>query len=77
MSRIEKHPMWENIRKWRHAQKQLAQDLHNKAGVPLQCCCIEEVKQFQAVLPNYQIHVLSKEHFNAIIYERPKGGILI
>ena len=35
-------------------------------------CGIEEVKKFQAVLPEYQIHVVSKDHFNAIIYAGPE-----
>ena len=77
MARLESHPQWHNIRSGRHIQQQLAMDLHNKAGVPLQKCGFEEVKQFQAVISNYQIHVLSKEHFNGIIYEGPKGGVPI
>ncbi|WAQ94828.1 LOW QUALITY PROTEIN: hypothetical protein MAR_007299 [Mya arenaria] len=74
IARIEKHPQWDYIRKGRHAQKQLALNLHEKAGVPLKRCGIEEIKQFQAVLPNYKIVVLSKNHFNAIIYEGPEDG---
>ncbi|WAR05107.1 hypothetical protein MAR_020476 [Mya arenaria] len=76
-STYRKHPHWDNIRQGRHAQKQLAINLHDKAGVPLQRCGIEVVKQFQAVLPSYKIIVLSKEHFNAIIYEGQEDGIPI
>lgn len=77
MARLESHPQWQNIRSGRHIQQQLALDLHKRAGEPLKKCGLEEVKQFQTVLSNYQIHVLSKEHFNAIIYEGPEGGVPI
>ncbi|WAQ94778.1 hypothetical protein MAR_007249 [Mya arenaria] len=63
IARIEKHPQWDYIL-----------ILHEKAGVPLKRCGIEEIKQFQAVLSNYKIVVLSKNHFNAIIYEGPEDG---
>lgn len=58
-------------------QKQLAEELHRKANVPLHRCGIEEVKQFQATLLEYQIHILSKDHFNATVYSGPGGGIPI
>ncbi|WAR15803.1 hypothetical protein MAR_030397 [Mya arenaria] len=74
IAQIENHPQWNSIRLGRAIQGQLAETLHQKAGVPLQRCGIEEVKKFQAVLPNYQIHVLSKEHFNGIIYDGVEGG---
>ena len=77
IARIEKHPYWENIRKGFEPQKSMAIDLHRKADIPLNRCGIEDVKRFQAILPAYQIHVLSKEHFNAIIYEGPNEGIPI
>jgi hypothetical protein len=77
MARIEKHPQWNSIRQGCAIQRQLAETLHRKAGVPLSKCGLDEVKKFQAVLPNYQIHVLSKEHFNGIIYDGVEGGIPI
>ncbi|WAR12282.1 ZN777-like protein [Mya arenaria] len=77
IARIEKHPQWNNIRLGHHAQKQLALNLHDKAGVPLQRCGIDEVKLFQSALPDYKIVVLSKDHFNAIIYEGQEDGIPI
>ena len=76
-ARIEKHPQWNSIRQGRGIQRELAIDLHKKAGIPIESCGIEEIKQFQSVLLNYQIHVISKEHFNAIIYKGPDGGIHI
>ncbi|WAR29495.1 ZN358-like protein [Mya arenaria] len=77
IARHENHPQWNSIRQGCAIQRQLAEELHKKAGVPLQRCGIEEVKKFQAVLPNYQIHVLSKEHFNGIIYDGIEGGVPI
>lgn len=49
----------------------MARQMHFTAGVPLQQCGIEEIKAFQRVLIGYQIHVVSKQHFNSIIYEGP------
>ena len=77
IARHENHPQWNSIRKGTGLQKLMAVQLHQKAGVALQKCGIEEVKRFQAVLPQYQIHVLSKDHFNAIIYEGPEGAVPI
>ena len=77
IARLTKHPQWDSIRKGTQLQRLLAIELHKKAEVPLQQCGIEEVKKFQIVLPQYQIHVLSKEHFNGIIYEGPVGGVPI
>ncbi|CAG2214664.1 unnamed protein product [Mytilus edulis] len=57
--------------KGRNIQGELARKLHNKAGVPFRRCGIEEIKSFQRILDGYQIHVVSKEHFNAIIYGGP------
>ena len=38
---------------------------------------LKNVKQFQDVLPIYQIHILSKEHFNAIVFSGPEEGVPI
>ena len=77
IARIEKHPQWNSIRQGRGIQRELATNLHKKAGIPLEDCGIEEIKKFQSVLLDYQIHVISKEHFNAIVYRGPEGGIPI
>ena len=77
IARIENHPQWNSIRQGRDIQKQLALELHEKAKVPVGICGLEEVKQFQTVLHEYQIHVLSKEHFNGIVYQGHDGGIPI
>ena len=55
----------------RPMQTRLAHDLHQKAGVPIGSCGIDEVKQFQAYLTDYQINIVSKEHQNSIIFSRP------
>jgi hypothetical protein len=38
---------------------------------PLHQCGIEDVKTFQRFLVGYQIHVISREHFNGIVYHGP------
>lgn len=47
----------------------MARALHRQANVLVKWCGIEEVKRFQEVMEDVQ--VLSKEHFNIIIYEGP------
>ena len=54
-----------------HARR-LAKELHQKAGVPEDLCGLPEVAKFQDVIDEYQIVVLSGEHFNAIVFEGPK-----
>jgi hypothetical protein len=49
-------------------QECLAHDLHQKAGVPIGSCGIDQVKQFQAYLTDYQINIVSKEHQNSVIF---------
>ena len=71
-AKLDQHDQWDAIRKGRNIQGDLAKELHRQASVPQTMCGIEEVKKFQAVLPEYQIHVVSKEHFNAIIYAGPE-----
>ena len=55
-------------------QETLAIDLHHKADVPLEACGLAEVKLFQKAIPEFQIHVLSKEHFNGVIYIKVQKG---
>ena len=56
----------------RPIQRVTAWDFHHKAGVPLTSCGIEEIKLFQAVLPDYQLVVVSGDHFDATIYKGPE-----
>jgi len=72
-ARLDKHPKWENIRKGFEPQGNMAKQLHEKAGVKMGTCGIEEIKKFQNVLPDYQLQVVSQEHFNAIIFSGPEA----
>lgn len=72
-ARLDKHEKWEAIRKGCNIQEQLARALHYQAGVPIRKCGIEEIKLFQMVMKDVQIYVVSKEHFNSIIYEGPEA----
>ena len=67
-----KHPEWNSIRLGRQRQTILARELHQKAGVPEGLCGLPEVAKMQGVIENYQIAVLSADHFNALIFEGPK-----
>jgi hypothetical protein len=53
-------------------QERLAYDLHEKAGVEIGACGLNEVKQFQIYLSDYQINIVSKEHLNSIIFSGPE-----
>ena len=65
-AKLDKDPQYKSIITPRGTpQGQLAHKLHETAGVPLGPCGIEEIKKFQAVLPGYQLNVVSKEHLNA------------
>jgi len=77
IARVEKNPRWNSIRQRQDIQRELAVKLLERANVPLCECGIEQVKQFQDVLPNYQIHILSKEHFNAIVFSGPEEEVPI
>lgn len=72
-AKLDKDPKWESIRHGRGIQKTLAMALHKEAGIPLRKCNLEDVRAFQSVLPGYQIHILSKEAFNAIVYKGPEA----
>ena len=72
IARQEQHPEWNWIRQGRKQLRILAQQLHQKAGVPEGLCGLSEVMKFQQVIEDYQIVILSAEHFNAIIYEGSK-----
>ena len=56
----------------RPMQTRMAQELHQNAGVPFGPCGIDQVKQFQAYLTEYQINIVSKEYNNNIIYACPE-----
>ncbi|CAG2239385.1 unnamed protein product [Mytilus edulis] len=52
-------------------QEQFVVDLHNFAKGPFINEELKKIKQFQTVLPGYQICIVSKQHFNGIIYHGP------
>lgn len=58
-------------------QRTLAEELHNLANVPLRQCDLNDVKTFQSALPGYQINIVSKESFNAIVYQGPEAEKMI
>jgi hypothetical protein len=67
IAKIENDSRYKSIIDHRNSlQECLAQELHEKANVLIGKCGIDEVKQFQAYLIDYQINIVSKEHQNAI-----------
>ncbi len=72
-AKIDNDPQYMSIvNHTRAMQTRLARELHQKASVPLGSCSMEEVKQFQSYLSEYQINIVSKEHQNAMIYVGPE-----
>lgn len=67
-ARLNKTENWDGIRKGYKIQEQMARTLHHQANVPIRKCGIDDVKLFQKVMKDVQINVVSKEHFNGIIY---------
>ncbi|XP_052806406.1 uncharacterized protein LOC128235642 [Mya arenaria] len=76
-ARIEKHHKWESIRKGGKLQEKLAIQLHEQACVVPGKCGIEEIQKFQSVLTDYQINVVSGDHFNGIIYSGPETELKV
>ena len=72
-AKLDSAPDWSSMRHGRSIQAQKAVELHEKAGVQRGTCGIPEIKKFQEVLPEYQIVLISKENFNAIIYKGPEA----
>ena len=71
-AKIDEDPQYKSIVDHRRPmQTRMAQELQTNAAVPLGPCGIEEAKQFQAYLAEYQINIVSKEYNNRIIYSGP------
>ncbi len=70
-ARLDKHKQWESIRHGKYIQKEMAEELHEKAGVPHARCGVEELKKFQDVMPDYQIYV--RDQLNGNIYTGPES----
>ena len=74
IARIENDPKYHQIRESKgRIQLQRALDLHRAANVPLGLCGLDEVKQFQEYLTNYEITVLSGDHGDSIIFPSEPG----
>ena len=73
-ARVDEDPQYKSIVNHRRPmQTRLAQELHANADVPLsRPCGIEEAKQFQVYLTEYQINIVWKEYNNNIIYSGPE-----
>ena len=72
IAKVEGFPNCRSYVEGKSVQRSMAWDLHDKDGVPLTPCGIEEIKFFQAVLPWYQLVVVSGDHFNSIIHKGPE-----
>ena len=75
-AKVDDDPRWKVISDSRcgkdQMQQQMARELCEQAGVdPNKAAGIPDAKKFQSKLVNYQIVILSKEHFNAIVYAGP------
>ena len=74
IARIENDPKYHQIRDSKgRIQLQRAVNLHRAANVPLDLCGLDEVKQFQEYLTNYEITILSGDHGDSIIYPAEPG----
>ena len=74
IARIENDPKYHQISDGKgRIQLQRAFNLHRAANVPLGLCGLDEVKQFQAYLTNYEITILSGDHGDSIIYPAEPG----
>ena len=72
IAKLEGFPNYRAYKNGYFVQRTMALDLHHSAGVPLTPWGIEEMKLFQAAVPDYQLVVVSGDHFNAIIYKGPE-----
>lgn len=72
IAKIEKDNRYKQIANHRYPmQTRLANELHQKARVEIGSCGLDEVKQFQTYLTDYQINVVSKDHLNSIVFSGP------
>ena len=70
MSRTpEKTPWGQQVRRDVKLQVSLANALMSRAGIPVnKPCGLSEWEKFQAVLGKISLVVVSREHFNTIVY---------
>ena len=62
---------YHNLKQGLPVQERLAKELHRLAGVPEGTCGISELQKFQAVLPGYQIKVISIDPPHMLIFVGP------
>ena len=65
---------YNNLRKGQPIQTRRVREFHQLAGVPEGPCGLEEVAKFQAVLPDYQIKVMTIDPPYDIIYKGPHAS---
>ena len=71
-AKVDNSPEYNNIKRGRESQKTQARELHSQAGVTIGPCGLKEIAQFQAILNDYQIIVISAEHGHSIVYKGPE-----
>ena len=74
-----KTPWGQQVRRYVMVQVKLANALMSRAGIPVnKPCGLSEWEKFQTVLGNISLVIVSKEHFNTIVYygsgKRKKSG---
>ena len=69
VARVKKDPRYSQMLRGRPIQRTRALELHGKAGAELKACGLDEVKRFQTVLTDYQLVIVSAQHYNSIIYK--------
>ena len=63
---------WNNIRRGQNEQERLAKELHRRAGIAMTPCGLEDVKSFQAVLPDYQVNVVTFNPNDLYLFRGPQ-----
>ena len=76
MSRTGKTPWGQQVRRYVKLQVRLANALMSRAGIPVnEPCGQPEWEKFQAVLGKISLVVVSKDHFNTIVYYGDGGKV--
>lgn len=77
IAHVNENPNRGSFTKGAAIQRNEAVELHQRAGVPLIKCGLEEVKKFQEKLPECQIVIVSAEQFDQIVYKGPDSEKVI
>ena len=75
-ARLDKHPMWNSIRAGRQIQSDMALELQRNAGIPCGVLCGKpQWDRFQQALGcQYELIIISRDFFNAIVYNSQTKG---